>query len=159
MHYAEQNSRNLEKVKNFLESMGYTTSIYWIDYLDSTSSLDGSYWLLEDRDDTSKNVAIPSNATRNPSYPERTAESVQHAFNVWFDNFRQSVLTPADAKKAQVLTMLERLRELAPDAGLPNDFLNPIEVLAERLRTNIIPATREFDAPKPLNAEGDDTPF
>jgi hypothetical protein len=151
MHYAEQNSRNLEKVKNFLESMGYTTSIYWIDYLDSTSSLNGSYWLLEDRDGTSKNVAIPSDATRSPAYPKRTAESVQHAFNVWFDNFRQSVLTPVDAKKAQVLTMLERLRELAPDAGLPNDFLNPIEVLAERLRTNIIPATREFDAPPPLS--------
>lgn len=151
MHYAEQNSRNLEKVKNFLESMGYTTSIYWIDYIDSTSSLDGSYWLLEDRDDTSKNVAIPSNATRNPSYPERTAESVQHAFNVWFDNFRQSVLTPADAKKAQVLKMLERVRDLVPDAGLPSDFLNPIEVLAERLRTNILPGPREFDAPPPLS--------
>lgn len=151
MHHAEQNSRNLEKVKNFLESMGYTTSIYWIDYLDSSSGLDGSYWLSGDRDGTTKTVAIPSDATRSPAYVERTAESVQHAFNVWFDDFRQGVLSPADAKKAQVLKMLERVRDLVPDAGLPEDFLNPIEVLAERLRTNILPAPREFDAPPPLS--------
>ena len=151
MHYAEQNSRNLEKVKNFLESMGYTTSIYWIDYLDSVGSLSGDYWIAGDPEGTKVSVRLPSDAVRNPCHRNRTADSVQHAFNVWFDDFRQSVLTPADAKKAQVLTMLERLRELAPDAGLPNDFLNPIEVLAERLRTNIIPATREFDAPPPLS--------
>ena len=156
MHYAEQNSRNLTKVKDFLESMGYETSLYWIDYLNTTSSLDGSYWLSEDRDGTSKTVAIPKEATRNPNYPDRTAESVQHAFNVWFDDFRQSVLTPADTKKAQVLTMLERLRELAPDAELPADFLNPIEVLAERLRTNILPGPKAFDPPPPLTADGDD---
>lgn len=159
MHYAEQNSHNLVKVKDFLESMGYTTSIYWFDYLDSSSSLSGSYWLSEDRDGTTKKVSIPSDATRSPSYPERTAESVQHAFNVWFDDFRQSVLTPTDAKKAQVLKMLERVRDLVPDAGLPEDFLNPIEVLAERLRTNILPAPKTFDKPPPLGAEDDDLPF
>lgn len=55
--------------------------------------------------------------------------------------------------------MLERLRELAPDAGLPNDFLNPIEVLAERLRTNILSGPKTFDKPPPLGAEGYDLPL
>lgn len=158
MHYAEQNSRNLTAVSTFLEGLGYRVDAYWIDYGTSASSLNGTYWLHEQREDTEEKFYIPSDATASPGR-ERTGDQVQHAFNVWFDDFRQGVLRPEHAKQAAVLRLVERVRDLAPDAGLPEDFLNPIEVLAERLRTNILPAPKVFNAPPPLTAEGDDVPF
>lgn len=158
MHYAEQNSRNLTAVRSFLEGLGYRVTACWVDYGTSASSLDGTYWLPEQRKDTEEKFYIPSDATASPGR-ERTGDQVQHAFNVWFDNFRQGVLRPEYAKQAVVLRLIERVRDLAPEADLPSDFLNPIEVLAERLRTNILSGPREFNTPPPLSAEGDDMPI
>jgi len=152
MHYAEQNSYYLTKLKAVLERKGYKTSGYWIDYTYSSSTMALHYY-IEGRDtETRKEFIIPY---RCVAQPDDDADD-KAAKLISFEHCRTDLERIPDSSFAMrnlVLEMLDKIRTIMPEVDLPPGFINPIEELAEALRSNIL------EGPKPSIATitGDET--
>jgi hypothetical protein len=61
-----------------------------------------------------------------------------------------AVPTVAEDQNAKLFEMIEKIKGLAEDAGMPEDFVNPILLLGEKLRTNILQAPVDTSAREEL---------
>lgn len=147
MHFAERNHRNLMTLVTILQAKGYTVSSYTLS--SAYANGDGGfgsvdYYHSEHEKTTRKTLYIPSAATADEDSDEA---DVQSAFESYLADYIRPIITAKQAISAAVMRQIETIRELAPDAELPEGWLNPIEALAEQLRSNILPAPNRADNP------------
>jgi len=147
MHYAEQNSYYINQVLQLFKAKGYQTTGSWFDYGISVSSLGGSYALAEKEAETRKSWQVPYHLLAQPDDDEGERRNKFTAFLVWYGDFSQTIPDSSFTMRNLVLEMLDKIRVIMPEVDLPPGFINPIEELAEALRSNIL------EGPKAPNAE------
>lgn len=159
MHYAERNSRNLTMVATVLGAKGYKVFAYWSDYSDSAYSGTCTYWVEGRREETSKEFRVPTKAVAQPVDTDSEEIDRQTNFNAWLEEELRPIPEAGHAIAGAILKLVEKIRDLAPEAALPEGFINPIEALAEKLRTNILEGPKnESELARKAN-ELDDLPL
>ena len=148
MHFAERNFLNLQMVCTILKAKGYqitgspATLCFAYD-LHATGSITCiEFAHPEFVKETRQEIRFPAAAIANEDSIEA---EVQAAFHAWVADSIHPIIPAKQAIQAAVLRQIESIRELLPEADLPPDWINPIEALAEQLRSNILPAPVSHD--------------
>lgn len=150
MHFAERNFLNLRMVCTILKAKGYkilggpAVICYAYDLCSPATITSIEYAHPEFIEETSREIRFPANAVADEDSDE---VEVQEAFHAWIADSVRTILPAKQAIQAAVLRRIESIRELLPEADLPPDWINPIEALAEQLRSNILPAPNRADNP------------
>lgn len=153
-----------EMVKDNFEFLGQLAAIYLAKGYDVSASLyqevggfcSASFYVLDPADNEKKLTLSMYSAIQRPG--EDTGDVVAN---------RQSLLREAhgrisliDFRRGNIIRHVESLREMAHDADLPDDFLNPVMEWVEQLKTTMLPApSAQHPAPSTPNEEGDDLGF
>lgn len=143
MHFAERNFLNLQMVCTILKAKGYkivggpATLCYAYDFGGSGSITCIEFAHPEFVKETRQEIRFPGLAVASGDSDEA---DVQAAFHAWVADSIHPIIPAKQAIQAAVLRQVETIRELLPEADLPPDWINPIEALAEQLRSNILPA-------------------
>ncbi len=145
MHFTERNHRNLMTLRAILQAKGYTVAAYagssaYCNGEGAFSSVE--FYHPEHKAATLRTLYIPSSAAAREGCFEA---DVQSAFETFLTYKVRPIITAQQSIAAAVMRQFETIRELAPDAELPEGWLNPIEALADRIRTNILPAPSAAD--------------
>lgn len=145
MHFAERNHRNLMTLATILQAKGYTVAAYtnsaaYCSGEGAFSSVD--YFHPEHKSATLRTLYIPSGAT---AWEDSDEADVQSAFETFLTYKVRPIIPAQQSIAAAVMRQIESIRELAVDAELPEGWLNPIEALADRIRTNILVAPTTTD--------------
>ena len=109
----------------------------------SVSSLNGTYQ-VEDRDETRKNWDMPYHLMARPDDRLSERNYKLGKFENWCEDFSLNIPDASFAMRNLVLEMLDKIRTIMPEVDLPPGFINPIEELAEALRTNILEGPKPF---------------
>ena len=148
MHFAERNFLNLQMVLTILKAKGYkilggpATLCYAYDLYSSGAITSIEFAHPEFPKETRQEIRFPANAIASDDSIEA---DVQSAFHAWIADSIHPIIPAKQAIQAAVLRQIESIRELLPEADLPPDWINPIEALAEKLRSNILPAPSSHD--------------
>lgn len=148
MHFAERNFINLQMVCAIFKAKGYkiigdpATVCYANDLRASGAITSIEFAHPEFIEETRQEIRFPGSAIANDDSNEA---EVQAAFHAWIADSIRPIIPAKQAIQAAVLRQVESIRELLPEADLPPDWINPIEALAEQLRSNILPAPASHD--------------
>lgn len=145
----KDNFEFLEQLAAIYRAKGYAVSASL--YPEVEGFCGASVYVLDPADDEKKLTLSVHRAILRPG--EDTGHVVAN---------RQSLLREAhgqlsliDFRRGNIIRHIESLREMAQDADLPDDFLNPVMEWAEQLKTTMLPApSAQHPAPSTPNEEG-----
>lgn len=135
-NFAVRAHQFLKQAKAALVAKGYPEATVHATISDSRAF--SFYYSVPNSIDPSNNYSGWLGLTFGEDTPEDEFPKIEERAGLRIVEEFSRIPDKKDAPTAAILNLVSKIRELAPEAALPDDWINPIEALAEKLRSNII---------------------
>lgn len=132
---AKDNLEFFEKVAHIYEGKGYNVSCSLCSELNGDCGCNFLVWDQADRRKDAQFLATYQ-AIRTPDSDDEKVQSARQRLLHEAEDFPSLI----DFRRGNIIRHVESLREMAQDADLPDDFLNPVLEWVEQLKTTMLPA-------------------
>lgn len=154
---AKDNLEFFEKVAHIYKGKGYNVSCGVYPELSGNCGCVFSVWDPADKPEDAQFLAT-YRAIRTPDSDDEEVQSARQRLLHEAEDFQSLI----DFRRGNIIRHVESLREMAQDADLPDDFLNPVMEWVEQLKTTMLPApSAQHPAPSTSSQdeEGEDLLF